>query len=79
MKIESFALSGIGRVRQENQNSSGYFPSRNLFVVADGIGGHKGGKQASELAGATVEERCLPAQFGDDPAKGISPSRRGGA
>ena len=57
MKIESFALSDIGRVRQENQDSSGYFPTRNLFVVADGMGGHKGGKQASEMAVATVEER----------------------
>jgi serine/threonine protein phosphatase PrpC len=65
MKIESFALSDIGRVRQENQDSSGCFPSRNLFVVADGMGGHRGGKQASELAVATIEERCLPSRGGD--------------
>jgi len=57
MKIASFALSDIGRVRRENQDTSGSFPRHNLFVVADGMGGHKGGKQASELAVATIEER----------------------
>jgi len=72
MKIESFALSDIGRVRQENQDSSGYFPTRNLFVVADGMGGHKGGKQASEMAVATVEERCMPSRDIADPAEAVS-------
>ncbi len=57
MKIASFALSDVGRVRRENQDSSGHFPDRNLFVIADGMGGHKGGKQASEMAVATIAER----------------------
>ena len=57
MKIESFAVSDIGRVRQENQDSSGHFADHGLFVVADGMGGHKGGKQASEAAIAAVGER----------------------
>ena len=58
MKIESSGLSDIGRVRRENQDSSGYFPDARLFVVADGMGGHKGGKQASEMAIAAISERC---------------------
>jgi protein phosphatase len=66
MKIASSALSDIGRVRRENQDSSGHFPDRNLFVVADGMGGHKGGKQASEMAVATIEERCVAAPAGAD-------------
>jgi serine/threonine protein phosphatase PrpC len=56
MKIASFALSDVGRVRRENQDSSGHFPDRNLFVIADGMGGHQGGKQASEMAVATISE-----------------------
>jgi protein phosphatase len=72
MKIASFALSDIGRVRRENQDSSGYFPDRNLFVVADGMGGHKGGKQASEMAVATIEERCASASAVADLEAGIS-------
>jgi len=61
MKIASSALSDIGLVRRENQDSSGHFPDRHLFVVADGMGGHKGGKQASQMAVATIEERCVAA------------------
>ncbi len=64
MKIVSFALSAVGRVRRENQDSSGHFPDRNLFVVADGMGGHKGGKQASEIAVATIAERLLAPDSG---------------
>jgi protein phosphatase len=61
MKIESFALSDIGRVRQENQDSNALFANHGLFVVADGMGGHKGGRQASETAVAAVAERFLDA------------------
>ena len=56
MKIQSFALSDVGLVRGENQDTSGYFPAANLFVIADGMGGHAGGKQASQLAVETIEE-----------------------
>lgn len=60
MRIHGFALSDIGRVRQENQDCSGFFPDHNLFMVADGMGGHKGGKQASETAVATIAQSLAP-------------------
>jgi PPM family protein phosphatase len=57
--------SDIGMVRTENQDSYGVFPDGDneagtakgqLFVIADGMGGHRGGKQASSIAVKTVDE-----------------------
>ncbi|MCC7440260.1 MAG: Stp1/IreP family PP2C-type Ser/Thr phosphatase [Bdellovibrionales bacterium] len=39
----------IGRKRQQNQDNGGAFPDLGLFVVADGMGGHKGGETASAM------------------------------
>ena len=51
--IQAFATSDIGKARQLNEDS--YFASKpddeiKLFIVADGMGGYKGGEIASSLA-----------------------------
>ena len=51
MKV--FAKSDIGRAREMNQDA--YYASQpsdtvGLYIVADGMGGHKGGRIASSLA-----------------------------
>lgn len=39
----------IGKVRQENQDASAAEPEAGLFLVVDGMGGHRGGKQAARM------------------------------
>lgn len=40
----------IGQKRKTNQDSICLYPKRNLFVVADGMGGHNGGDIASQMS-----------------------------
>ena len=47
-QILSAASSHVGKIRASNQDSGSV--GRNLFVVADGMGGHAGGDVASALA-----------------------------
>jgi protein phosphatase len=65
LSVDFGAATDIGRVRNDNQDTHGIFPSEvnadidprgRLFVVADGMGGHRGGKFASELAVKTIGE-----------------------
>lgn len=57
MKTEHFVVSDVGRVRENNEDSSLALPEASLYVVADGMGGHVGGKQASQTAVDTLRER----------------------
>ena len=56
MEISGFGASDIGCRRERNEDSYLINTSYNLYVVADGMGGHLGGEYASKLATATLEE-----------------------
>ena len=53
MRIEVGSATDIGRVRERNEDSILVDPP--LFVVADGMGGHRGGQVASRVALETLE------------------------
>lgn len=56
MPIISSGLTDIGLKRQSNQDTIFLSPQNNLFIVADGMGGHNGGDIASNLAIETIPE-----------------------
>ena len=55
--MKAFALSNIGNQRERNEDSYLLDPVRHLFVICDGMGGHKGGDVASNLAVDTIRKK----------------------
>jgi protein phosphatase len=68
MKISADAFTHVGKVRDENQDWFGFGINEELFVVADGMGGHSFGREAAIIATTaaivckgSLEEKCVAA------------------
>ena len=65
LRIEGAGLSDVGRKRKSNEDSYAISEEHNLFIVADGMGGHAAGEVASRLAVESIERHIS----GSDPRK----------
>lgn len=66
MKISSFALTDVGKMRLENQDAFFIDDKLHLYAVADGLGGLPEGALASSLAVQHLQEN-----FGNHSGNGI--------
>lgn len=57
MKLTAAAVSDIGRVRKNNQDSVGCFDDLSLYLLSDGMGGLKDGEVASRLAIDVIRDK----------------------
>jgi PPM family protein phosphatase len=64
-QIEWAALSDTGRQRDHNEDSFLADDTEGLWVVADGMGGHQSGEEASQIAVACIHQYLV--DFRDDP------------
>ena len=73
--VRAALRSDVGLVRSENQDfgalttpqeeRDGHHPGGRLLIVADGMGGHRGGATASRLAAETVKAQYLGSETTD--------------
>ena len=78
MQLAVAARTDVGRVRSGNEDSlyADATPSRGLFIVADGMGGHAAGEVASAMAVQIIARELAPLAGTDDPT---APDRMTGA
>ena len=72
--VRAVLRTDVGLVRSENQDFAAYttpleerasHPGGRLLIVADGMGGHRGGATASRLAAETVKAQYLGSETSD--------------
>jgi protein phosphatase len=59
--LETFSMSDTGCVRPNNEDYCQVIPEIGLFLLADGMGGARGGETASRLAVETIADRMFAA------------------
>ncbi len=69
--VYALAQSDPGKRRKQNEDSFLVADKHGLYVVADGMGGHRGGQYASKLAVHTMSDAFESRAFEADPHQGI--------
>ena len=82
LTVQAVLKTDVGLVRSENQDFGTYTtaeeernaqPGGRLLLVADGMGGHRGGATASRLAAETIKNQYLGSET-DDPETALRDS-----
>ena len=74
MKVVSAGLTDVGRKRNHNEDSFLIDDELQLYVVADGMGGHAGGGTASRIAVETIDKELRRARDSRDNPFVTSPN-----
>lgn len=64
--MRAAGLTDIGKVRSINQDSFHLLEDKQVYIVADGMGGHAAGDQASRIAVKTIAEILSNYDFSQD-------------
>lgn len=66
MDVVGAALSDRGLRREINEDTFAYVPDLDLFLVADGMGGHAAGEVASQTAASAIRAKMQELMADDD-------------
>lgn len=59
MQLRMFGASDVGLVRSSNQDSFFFSPEYGIAILSDGMGGHRGGKVASQMVVEGLKEAYI--------------------
>lgn len=73
--IESAGITDVGKKRKGNEDALFLDEALGLYVVADGMGGHRAGEIASQLVVNTISSFILQSKNNGDAGKNMSPDK----
>jgi serine/threonine protein phosphatase PrpC len=73
--VESAGITDIGKKRQGNEDALFFDDALGLYVVADGMGGHRAGEIASKLVVDTISKYIRQASNNGDSAPNFAPDK----